>query len=160
MHRTRTRGADDRAAMRIVGTHEKHVVLPAGGRIGRDPRADASGRRAVFADALFRQPQALPRVGSEPQAHPTADACDGHRGDLPEAADHLARRRTQDLPIFTTECGGHAARPSVVQRHHVRAAAAWVHVSGGGDGLVQSLRAELALVEHAYAPFDGSSNGT
>ena len=56
---------------------------------------------------------------------------------------------TQDLPVFTAECGGHAARPGVGQRHHVRAAAARVLVPGGGDGLVQPLRAGVAIVEHA-----------
>ena len=60
-----------------------------------------------------------------------------------------AGRRAQDLPVFTAECGGHAARPGVVQRHHVRAAAARVLVPGGGAGLVQPVRAELAAVEHA-----------
>src|ERR1700757_4477239 len=106
MHRTGTQEAHERAAVRADWTGALDVLLPAGGRIGRGPRADASGRRAVFADALFWQPQPLPRVGSEPQAHRAADACDGHRSDLSEAADHLAWRRAQDLPVFTAECGG------------------------------------------------------
>ncbi len=42
MHRTGTRGAHDRAAMRVVRTRAKHVVLPAGGRIGREPGAHAA----------------------------------------------------------------------------------------------------------------------
>ena len=88
-------------------------------------------------------------AGREPQARAAADAGDGHRGDLPQAAHDVARRRTQDLPVFTAECGGHAARPGVGQRHHVRAAASRVLVPGGGDGLVQPLRAQLAIVEHA-----------
>ena len=58
--------------------------------------------------------------------------------------------RTQDLPVFTAECGGHAAQPGVVERHHVRAAAARVFVPGGGVGLVQPLRALVAVVEHAH----------
>ena len=57
---------------------------------------------------------------------------------------------TQDLPVFTAECGGHAARPGVGQRHHLRAAASRVLVPGGGDGLVQPLRARVAIVEHAH----------
>jgi hypothetical protein len=36
----------------------------------------------------------------------------------------------------------------VVLGHYVRADAAWVFVFGGGDGLVQSIRAGLGVVQH------------
>ena len=68
----------------------------------------------------------------------------------PKRADDAAGRRTQDLPVFTAECGDHAAQPGVVHRHHVHSAAARLLVPGGGDGLVQPLRAGLAVVEHAW----------
>ena len=71
----------------------------------------------------------------------------------PQAAHHAARRRTQDLPVFTAECGDHAAQPGVGQRHHVHSAAAGLLVPGGGDGLVQPLRAGVAVVEHAGGKF-------
>jgi hypothetical protein len=44
--------------MRAGGITTQHVALPAGGRIGRKPRAHAGDRRAVFADPVLRQPQA------------------------------------------------------------------------------------------------------
>ena len=73
----------------------------------------------------------------------------GHRGDLPEAADDAAGGGTQDLPVFAAGCGDDAAGPGVERGHHLRAAAARVLVPGGGDGLVQPLRAGVAVVEHA-----------
>ena len=112
-------------------------------------------------DALLRQPQDGVRAGRQSQTRAAADAGDGLGGDLSEAADDAAGRRTQDLPVFTAECGDHAARPGVVQRHHVRAAAARLFVPGGGDGLVQPLRAGVAVVEHAGRKFlrGGSRRG-
>ena len=54
-----------------------------------------------------------------------------------------------DLPVFAAECGDRAAQPGVVQRHHLRADAAGLDVLDGGHGLVQPLRAVVAVVEHA-----------
>ena len=67
MHRNGTQTAHDRAAVRASGARTKHVVLPADWRIGREPGVHACDRRAVFADAVLRQPQALGSAGSEPQ---------------------------------------------------------------------------------------------
>ena len=120
---------EHRPAVRAAGPGAVDVLLPAGGRDGREPGADEADRRAVFGDAVLRQPQAGDRTGRQSQACAAADAADGLGGDLSEAAHHAAGRRTQDLPVFTAECGDHAAQPGVGQRHHVHPAAAWVLVS-------------------------------
>ena len=57
--------------------------------------------------------------------------------------------RTSDLPVFTAESGDRAARPGVERGHHLRAAAAGLHVPGGGARLAQPLRAVVGAVEHA-----------
>jgi transposase InsO family protein len=79
MHRTGPQRALDRAAVRITWARAQHVVLPAGGRVGGEPGADAPDRRAVFADSVLRQPQALRGAGRQSQARAAADA--GHRDD-------------------------------------------------------------------------------
>ncbi len=73
------------------------------------------------------------RVGGEP----CADAADGDRGDLPQAASVPSWAGAPDLPVFAAKCGDCATRPGVVERHHVRADAAGLDVPDGGDGLSQ-----------------------
>ena len=92
-------------------------------------------------------------LGRQSQACSAFDAADGLGGDLSETAHNAAGCRTQDLPLFTAEYRDHAAQPSVGQRHHVHPATARIFVSRGGDGLVQSLRVGLAVVEHAGGKF-------
>ena len=149
MHRIGTRRVLDHPPVRAVGAGAEHVLLSGNRRIGREPGADAADRRAVFADAVLRQPEAGRRAGGEPQARAAADAADGHRGDLPQAANDASGGGAQDLPVFAAECGGDAARPGVVQRHHVYPLKTRVFVPRGRDGLVQPLCAQLAAVEHA-----------
>jgi transposase InsO family protein len=113
MCRTGTQEAVDRAAVRFARAGAQHMVLQASRRIGREPGADASDRRAVLADPVLRQPQVSGGAGRQSQAHWAADARDGHRGNLPQKAHDLARRGAQDLPVFTAECG-EVARPDQV----------------------------------------------
>ena len=88
-------------------------------------------------------------VGHRSQAGAAADAADGPGGDLPQAAAVAEHDGAPDLPVFAAERGDRAARPGVVQRHHLRADAAGLDVPDGGHGLVQPLRAVVAVVEHA-----------
>jgi integrase-like protein len=131
----------------------KHGLPQAGRRDGGEPRVDAADRRAVSADAVLRQPADGAGALGQSQAGAAADASDGTGGDLPATADDARGGRTQDLPVFTAECGGHAAGPGVVERHHVRAAAAWILVLGGNHGLVQPVRGGLAFVETLEGSF-------
>ena len=149
MHRTGTSRSERRAAVRVVGAGASSWYYRPAGESAENLALMRAIDEQYLRTPVLRQPQAGGRAGGESQAGAAADAGDGHRGDLPEAADDLAGGRTQDLPVFTAECGGHAAQPGVDQRHHVRAAAARILVPGGGDGLVQPLRADLAVVEHA-----------
>lgn len=150
MNRSRRANVEHRASMRVAGAGSQQLLLPAGARVGREPGVDAADRRAVFEDALFRQSSDDRRVVDQSQTRAAADGVDGHRGDLPEAtAAHVAAgRRAQDLPVFTAECGNHAARSSLVERHHVHSGAAGLLLSDGGDRLAQPVRAGLAVVEH------------
>ena len=150
MDRTESFAALDRAAVRAVSARAEHLLLPAGGREFGESRVDACDRRAVFTNAFLRQSQAGGSAERQSKARSATDACDGHRSNLPAAANDLARYGAPDLPVFTAECGGHEARPGVGRRHHLRAIAAWVLIPRGRDGLVQPVRAQLALVEHVH----------
>jgi HTH-like domain len=59
--------------------------------------------------------------------------------------DKPAGRRTSDLPVFIAGKGGQWSGPGLVRRYHLHPDALRLHVSGGGDGLVESLRASVAL---------------
>ena len=89
------------------------------------------------------------RPRRESQACAAADAGDGLGGDLSAAADQRAVSRTPDLPVFIAESGDRAAQPGVERGHHLRAAAAGLHVPGGGARLAQPLCAVVGAVEHA-----------
>ena len=134
----------------LAGPAAQHVVLPAGRRDGREPGADAARSTSSICGRRFTAAASWPSVlGVNRKRVQRLMRVMGIGGDLPEAADDAARRRAQDLPVFAAECGDHAAQPGVDQRHHLRSAAARLHVPDGGDGLVQPLRAGLAVVEHA-----------
>lgn len=89
------------------------------------------------------------RLRREPQAGAAPDARHGPGGDLSAAADQRGGARTSDLPVFIAEFGDRAAGPGLERGHHLRAAAAGLHVPGGRARLAQSLRAVVGAVEHA-----------
>ena len=89
------------------------------------------------------------QLGISRYAGAASDAADGLGSDLSQAASVARRRRAPDLPVFAAKCGDRAAQPGVVERHHLRADAARLDVPDGGHGLVQPLRAVVAIVEHA-----------
>ena len=74
----------------LAGTGAQQLVLPTGRRDGGELGFDAQDRRAVFGNAVLRQPQAGGRAGGESQAGAAADAADGLGGDLSQAAHDLA----------------------------------------------------------------------
>src|SRR5882757_1685047 len=100
MDRTASFRVSDCSPVRAVGAGTEYAVLPAGGRIGGESGVDAGDRRAVFADAVLRQPQVRGATWRQSQAGAAADARDGDRGNLPEAANDVAGGRTADLPVF------------------------------------------------------------
>src|SRR5437879_5335297 len=130
------------------------MVLRAGGGVGREFSVDAADRRAVLADTVLRQPSdggmvAGPRSGSESQACPAADADDEAGGHLPEAADDDRGSGAPDLSVSAAERNGDATEPGVERGYHVCALTLGVFVLDGDSGLVQPLRAGVAVVEQS-----------
>ena len=75
----------------LLGLAHSTWYYRAGRRISGEPGTDAAHRRAVFADSVLRQPEALEGAGSQSQARSATDAGDGNRSDLSQAAYDLAR---------------------------------------------------------------------
>ena len=70
----------------------------------------------------------------------------GTGGRLSEAEAEPTGRRPQDLPVPAERRDGGARQPGVEHRYHVHQDGAGFRVPGGGDGLVQPVRAELVAV--------------
>src|SRR3990167_3453680 len=153
MDRVRAQSVIGGGAMRVGGIGAFDVLLRAGGQERRELEVDAGDRRAVPQAAVLRLAAGDGLAlggwgGSQREAGGTGDAGGGVAGGFTRAAHPAAPSRASDLPVLAAGYGSPAAQSGLVLRHHVRADAAWVFVSGGGDGLVQSLRAGLGVVEH------------
>jgi hypothetical protein len=141
------------APVRIIGTVPQQLLLPMRARDGGEPGVDAAvGRVALGASGLW-QPQAEGAVApggfeGQPQARGTVAAFDGDRGHLGQATDQPARTGPSNLSVSVARFGGDRAGSSLVFGYHVCADGHGVHVSGGGDGLVESLCVGLAVEQH------------
>jgi len=149
MDRARSPDVERGASVRADRVVAFDVLLRCCRRKRREPAVDASYRRAVFKGTIFRQPQDGGSAGLQPQANPTADATDGAPSNISPETDHLAGGWAQDIPLFTAKCSDYSSGPRMEHGHHLHPHAAWFSVPGRRDGLVQSLRAFLATVEHA-----------
>jgi hypothetical protein len=68
--------------------------------------------------------------------------------DLPTAADHSSATGAPDLPVSAARSGDRPAEPGLVRRPDLHSDAAWLPLSGGGDGLDVAQGTVLAGVEH------------
>ena len=142
------------------------VVLRSGTGDGRKFEIDAVNRRAIHTDAVLWDPEdevvaRRARVRGQSQTGASADAADGTRGDLPEATTVGPRFRAPHLSVSATGAENRSSEPSLVQRHNLHTAAARVHLSGGGDGLVQPVCTGLGgvgVLGHVLLP-SGSGLG-
>ena len=118
-------------------------------RAAGESGADAAVGRVASGTSGLRQPQA-DRVlapggpGRQTQVRGAAAAFDGDRGDLRQAPDQPAGARPPNLSVSIARFGGEGAGPSLVFGHHLCADGHRIHVSGGGDGLVD----RLAIIHH------------
>ena len=89
------------------------------------------------------------RLGGQSQAGGATAAGDGSGGAVSQALAEPAGGGARIYPYLLKGSGDHRSGPGVVQRHHVCADGLWVHVSGGGDGLVEPVCAGVGVVQHA-----------
>src|SRR5277367_3746884 len=155
----RSRPAGQRATpVRVAGAEPQPLLLPVLPGDGGEPGTDASvGRTALGASGLW-QPQADGTLaaggfGRQSQARGATAAFDGDRGNLRQAADQLAGAGPSDLSVSVARFGRDGTGSSLVFGHPLCADGHGVYVSGGGDGLVESLCAGLAVKQHAGGGF-------
>src|SRR5579883_1914059 len=145
MHRSESR-AGHRAAMRTAGPAAVELLLHATRRERREPAPDAAYRRVVSGAAVFRQPQSGRRAGRESQTGAAADALDGHRSALRQAALEPAGGGPRDLSVSAARRGRPSAQSRLEHRYYLRSDARRLSVPGRGDELVQPFRAGLGTV--------------
>jgi len=135
-------GREHKTAVRVDGNIPERLLLRAGGRERREPRLDAStGRIAHGTSGVWKSPLSrlagTGRSGDQPKACGSFAACHGSRGDLSPAFIKPADGGASNLSVSAKRLGNHGSGPGLVQRHHLCADGVWIHVFGGGDGLVE-----------------------
>ena len=133
----------------LLGCAALNLLSPAAAGKLRELAADAPARRAVPEAAVFRQPQNGGRTGRESQTDAAADAAHGHRSALRQAQLEPSRAGPPGVSVLVTRCEDRTCKSRLEHRYYVHSDAGRLSVPGGGDGLVQPLRAELGTLEHA-----------
>ena len=147
------RALEPAAAVRPAGGLPGQLLLRAVSGDGGKPGVDAAlGRVAPGTSGLW-QPQADGVVApgrqlDQSQAGGAAVAGHGDRGDLCQTEVERTGVWTPNLPVSVKGFGGDGPGSGVVFGHHVCAYGQRVYVFGGGDGLVEPLRAGLAVEQH------------
>ncbi len=127
-------------------------------RVGREPGSDARvglavSQTSVLWCAAHDNVVELGWIPRQRQTHHASDARHGTSSDYARPAHEQAASGTQDIPVFTAQYGHPLTRRSMVFRHHLHSDGSRIHVSGGRDGLVQSLRNRMGIVQHARSGF-------
>src|SRR5580704_608032 len=135
-------------AVRTAGSAALDLLLraPAGERGELAP--DAKAGPVVHEAPVFRQPQDGRRVRRGSPSRPAADAHLGNRSALPQAASESPGSGPPYLSIPAARRSDRAAQPRLEHRYYLHSDARRLSVPGGGNGLVQPLRAELGTVQH------------
>jgi len=128
-------------------------LLRTSGRDERESGTHASFGRAVYADAVLRDPEDAPLASQsglpgQREAGKEASAENGFGGNLRKTAfvDAVARPSTLSIPI--TRIADCAAQSGLGNRHNLYPHEARLCLPGSGDGLVQSLCSVLGAIGH------------
>src|ERR1039458_2303292 len=129
-------------AMRIGRHFAQRVLLRTGAGERSESGPDAAVGRVAFGTSGVWQPAldglvAARGAAGESQARGSVAGVDGRGSHLSQAELESAWRRASDLSVPLGRAGNQRPGPGMVQRHHVCADGPRVHVSGGGDGLVE-----------------------
>src|SRR5579863_5022779 len=148
MDRFRPSAPQRSTAVRTAGSAALDLLLraPAGERGELAP--DAKAGPVVHEAPVFRQPQDGRRVRRGSPSCPATDAHLGNRSALPQAVSEPPGSRPPDLSIPAARRSDRAAQPRLEHRYYLHSDARRLSVPGGGNGLVQPLRAELGAVQH------------
>src|ERR1700694_4427214 len=148
MDRSPSSASQRPTAMRTAGSAALDLLLSAAAGERGEPASAPPARPVVLETPVLRQPQNGRRTGSEPQAHPAADAHSGHRSPLPQTELEPPGTGSPDLPVPAARHGNSPAQPRLEHRYYLHSDAGRLSVPGRGDGLVQSLRAQLGTLQY------------
>src|SRR5579872_835341 len=136
-------------AVRTAGSAALDLLLPAAAGKRGEPASTSPARSAVSEVPVFRKPQDGRRVGSEPQAHTTADAHSGYRSPVSQTELEPSGAGSRGVPVPAAWRRDRAAQSRLEHRYYLHSDARWLPVSGRRDGLVQPFRAQLGTIQHA-----------
>jgi hypothetical protein len=146
-------GTEHSKAVRTGERVTQRVLLRTVSRVGGEPCADALDRRnAPGAAGVWKSPVngALEsgRASGEPQTSGAIAASHGDPSIVSQALAQPTRRGAPKVPVSAQRPGNMRSGPGLVQRHHVCADGQRIHVSGGDDGLVESVCSGVGALEH------------
>ena len=121
MHRTGACATERPPAVRVVGPEPLERVLRAGGRVGRESGADARIDEQYLETPFYGSRKMAETFGVNRKRVQRLMRVMGMEAIYPKPRLTQAQRRASHLPVFAAGCGGRAAGPGVVERHHVRA---------------------------------------
>ncbi len=120
----RAQRTEHKAAVPPDGGFAVGVVLRGGTGDGREFEIDAVDRRAIYTDAVLRNPEdglvaRRARIRGQCETGTPADAADGVGSAISEAAAVGSRVRTQDLSVSAAQPQNRSAGPRLGQRTSV-----------------------------------------
>src|SRR5215510_11254533 len=119
MDRSTTSASECSTAVRTTRRASLDLLSPAAaGEFGELAFAPAA-RPVVHGFPIFRQPSHGRHAGSQPQAHPTADAHSGHRSALSETEPEPPGSGSRDLPVPAARRRHRTAQPSLEHGYYV-----------------------------------------
>ena len=132
------------AAVPFDGGFALGVVLRGGAGDGRELAINAPARRAIYPDAILRNPEdglvaRRARARGQRETDTSVDATDGVGSDVPEASAVGSGKRAPDLSVSAAQPQDRTTEPRVVERHNLYPPTAGICISGGDHGLVQPL---------------------
>src|SRR3954453_2968212 len=153
MDRSCTPEPNHSTAMRTVGSAALELLLSAAaGERRKSASAPPAGPVVSEAPVLW-QPQNGCRAGSKPQENPTPDAYPGHRSPLSKTESKPAGAWSPSLSVLVARRGNPPTQPRLEHRYYLPSDAWRLSLLSRGDGLVQSVRAQLGTLQHLGASF-------
>src|ERR1700722_14426649 len=148
MDRSPSSAPEHLTAVRTAGSVTLDLLLPAAAGKRGEPAPDAKAGPVVHEAPVFRQPQDGRRVRRGPPSRPAADAHFGNRSALPQTASESPGAGPPDLSVPATRRCDRAAQSRLEYRYYLHSHAWRLPVPGGGDGLVQPVRAQLGTLQY------------
>src|SRR5258708_308471 len=149
MDRSHSSTPQHSTAMRTAGSAALDLLLPATAGKRGEPASASPARPTVSEVPVFRKPQDGRRVGSEPQAHSTADAHSGYRSPVSQTELEPSGAGSRGVSVPAARRRDRTSQSRLEHRYYLYSDARWLPVSGRGDGLVQPFCSQLGTFQHA-----------